>query len=156
MRVALLGALGRCHGAIDAAFVFGSLARGAAAPGSDVDVFIVGDIDFREVVRLFYPVEGTLGRDVNPVVLTARAWRTRVSERDPFLSDVLTRPKLFLIGSEHVLAACREVGIALPGQQGPEGDSAVPSTSFDPRRSRRQRRTGPLQPHAPGRDRQCR
>ncbi|ALD93524.1 DNA polymerase subunit beta [Cupriavidus gilardii CR3] len=125
MRVALLGALGRCHDAIDAAFVFGSLARGAAAPGSDVDVFIVGDIDFREVVRLFYPVEGTLGRDVNPVVLTARAWRTRVSERDPFLSDVLTRPKLFLIGSEHVLA---ELGGDQSRRGGP-GSEAHQATS---------------------------
>jgi predicted nucleotidyltransferase len=123
--VALLSALDRCNAAIDAAFVFGSLARGPASPASDVDVFIVGDIDFREVVRLFYPVEGTLGRDVNPVVLTARAWRTRVLDHDPFLSDVLTKPKLFLIGSEHVLA---ELGGDQPRHRRPgsEAHSATP------------------------------
>ena len=39
------------------AFVFGSVAQGRETPGSDIDLMLIGDISFREVVELLFPVQ---------------------------------------------------------------------------------------------------
>lgn len=82
---------------IEQAFVFGSLARGEAGPRSDVDLMIVGDASFAEVVEAVYPLHERLGREVNPVVLTAKEFRARA--KDPgFITRVVSGPRIMLIG----------------------------------------------------------
>ena len=85
------------------AFVFGSMAQGRESGASDVDVMLIGDIGFAEVVNLLYPVQATLGREVNPKVFTAVEFSTKVTT-EPFLRDVLAKPKIFLIGGDNDLA----------------------------------------------------
>lgn len=83
---------------IKQAFVFGSLARGEAGPRSDVDLMVVGDASFAEVVEAVYPLHERLGREVNPVVLTAKEFRVRA--KDPgFIARVVSGPRIMLIGS---------------------------------------------------------
>ena len=84
------------------AFVFGSLARGGESAGSDIDLMLIGDIKFREVVELLYPVQEVLGREVNPQVYSVAEFSAR-APGEPFLADVLAKPKIFLIGSERDL-----------------------------------------------------
>lgn len=84
------------------AFVFGSMAKGTEIGTSDVDILLVGDIGFAEAVELLYPAQATLGREVNPKVFTAAEFSTKAAE--PFLRDVLAKPKIFLIGNDHDLA----------------------------------------------------
>ena len=84
------------------AFVFGSVARGQETAGSDVDVMLIGDLGFREVVELLHPSQATLGREVNPKVFSAREFAEK-SATEPFLIDVLGKPKIFLIGNAHDL-----------------------------------------------------
>ena len=86
-----------------AAFVFGSMAQGREIGASDVDLLLIGDIGFAEAVNLLYPAQATLGREVNPKVFTAVEFSTKVAV-EPFLRDVLAKPKVFLIGNEHDLA----------------------------------------------------
>jgi len=88
---------------IDVAFVFGSLARSTDTPRSDVDVLLIGDIAFADAVRLLYPAGTALGREVNPKVYSVKAWRAAVSAKDPFVAEVLAKPKIFLIGSDEEL-----------------------------------------------------
>ena len=85
------------------AFVFGSMAQGRESGASDVDVMLIGDIGFAEAVSLLYPVQATLGREVNPKVFTAVEFSTKVTT-EPFLRDVLAKPKIFLIGGDNDLA----------------------------------------------------
>ncbi len=83
---------------IKQAFVFGSLARGESGPRSDVDLMVVGDAGFAEVVEAVYPLHERLGREVNPVVLTAGEFSARV--KDPgFIARVVSGPRIMLIGS---------------------------------------------------------
>jgi len=83
---------------IEQAFVFGSIARGEAGPRSDVDLMIVGDATFADVVEAMYPLHARLGREVNPVVLTAREFRART--KDPgFIARVMNGPRILLIGA---------------------------------------------------------
>lgn len=85
------------------AFVFGSMAQGREIGASDVDLMLIGDIGFAEAVELLYPAQATLGREVNPKVFTAAEFSTKAPV-EPFLRDVLAKPKVFLIGNDHDLA----------------------------------------------------
>ena len=85
------------------AFIFGSMAQGREIGASDVDLMLIGDIGFADAVELLYPAQATLGREVNPKVFTALEFSTKAAV-EPFLRDVLAKPKVFLIGNEHDLA----------------------------------------------------
>jgi len=88
---------------IDVAFIFGSIARGTETQGSDVDLMIIGSVDFGVVVDALHLAQQQLSRDVNPKVFTPREWRNKLQGRDSFLREVVTRRKLFLIGDENEL-----------------------------------------------------
>jgi predicted nucleotidyltransferase len=89
---------------IRVAFVFGSIARGAETAGSDVDLLIVGALDFGSVVDVLQPAQQQLSREVNPKIFSVREWKTKLRTKDAFVSEILGQPKIFLIGSEHELA----------------------------------------------------
>ena len=55
------------HG-IRSAFVYGSIARGDERAGSDLDVMIVGDVGFEDVVGALSPAQEALRREINPSV----------------------------------------------------------------------------------------
>jgi predicted nucleotidyltransferase len=99
----LADALAPSAPAISAAFVFGSMARAGETAGSDVDVMLIGTLSFGDAVRLLYPAQATLGREVNPKVFIAEEWRARLKGKDPFIREVLAQPKIFLIGSDDEL-----------------------------------------------------
>jgi len=88
---------------IDVAFIFGSVARGAETAGSDVDMLIVGAVDFGTVVDALHPAQQQLAREINPKVYSVREWRNKLKEKDPFVMDVLSKPKLFLVGGDNEL-----------------------------------------------------
>jgi predicted nucleotidyltransferase len=80
------------------AFVFGSMARGTEHEGSDIDLLIVGDVDFASVLNALYEAQTELQREINPKVLSAKEWAARAHSGSSFVNDVLAKPKIFLIG----------------------------------------------------------
>ena len=84
------------------AFVFGSVAQGRETAGSDIDVMLIGDLGFRQTIELLHPAQTVLGREINPKVFTTEEFVARAPV-EPFLADVLAKPKLFLIGNAHDL-----------------------------------------------------
>jgi uncharacterized protein len=88
---------------VELAFVFGSLAREDARPESDVDLMVIGAIGLRAVTSLLSGVSETLGREINPHVLTREVFAQRQRANDHFISSVLAAPRLFIIGSENEL-----------------------------------------------------
>lgn len=95
----LKGALDR-QKEIRVAFVFGSLAEGSEKAGSDIDLMVIGDIGLRSLTRLLVGLTETLGREINPYVLTTEEFSHRKSENEHFLNQVLKDSKLFIIGDE--------------------------------------------------------
>ncbi len=83
---------------IDAAFVFGSIARGEEAVHSDVDLMVIGSASFDDVVATTYPLEAPLGRRVNPIVLTTEQFAKRRVESD-FYQRVLAGARIPLLGT---------------------------------------------------------
>lgn len=83
---------------IRSAFIFGSAARGEERAGSDIDVMVIGHADFGRVVDVLYPVQQTLQREISPMVFGVDEWRAKQKDGSTFVSEVLDKPKIFLIG----------------------------------------------------------
>lgn len=98
------GALSTAKGEIAVAFVYGSMARGEEVAGSDIDVIAIGTAGFGDIVRSLHPAEAKLGREINAKTFRAGEWRERVGSQDPFVAEVLAKPKIFLKGSADELA----------------------------------------------------
>ena len=96
-------ALSSVKSQIQLAMVFGSVARGEEQANSDIDVMIIGDISFGDVVSLLHESQATLRREINPVVYSMDSFKTRVEKNDSFIKEIISKPKLFIIGSEHEL-----------------------------------------------------
>lgn len=94
----LRDALGPVAEKIDLAFVYGSIARGTEHAHSDVDLMIVGDVDFGEAIVALAPAQEKLRREINPTLFTRREFGTKLKQRDGFLAQVWKGPKLWLIG----------------------------------------------------------
>ena len=85
---------------ISVAFVFGSMARGSQNAGSDVDVLVIGDVNLGEVLDALYRVQERLGRETNPKVFSVPQWHLQIKSGNAFVTDVLRKPRIFLIGDE--------------------------------------------------------
>src|SRR3569623_1000310 len=88
---------------IDAACVFGSMASGKAGASSDVDLMVIGEAEFGEVVQLLYPLQQVLGREINPKLYSRYEWHKLVAGNSAFAREVLGKPKLYVIGNEQGL-----------------------------------------------------
>jgi len=85
------------------AFIYGSFAKGEERAESDVDIMVVGDVDFGEAVSALRPAQDRIGREVNPSVFAPEEWRRRVAGGDHFITTIQREEKLFLIGDEQDL-----------------------------------------------------
>jgi len=89
---------------IAVAFMFGSAARAQQRRDSDIDVAVIGEMAFPEVVAALATAQDNLAREINPVVYSAEEFRSKAVARQHFVSRVLKREKVFLIGDECELA----------------------------------------------------
>lgn len=96
----LVDALSGVASRIDVAFVFGSIARAAEHAGSDVDIIVIGDADFVEVLDALYPAQAVLQREINPKIFSPAEWGDKLAAGSGFVLEVLARPKIFLIGQQ--------------------------------------------------------
>ena len=96
----LLGPLG---GKIDVALIYGSQATGRFSAASDVDLMVVGEVGFGQVVSALRPAHDRLGREVNPTVYPRAEFREKLAAGHHFLTDVLAGPKVFVIGDQREL-----------------------------------------------------
>lgn len=94
------------HIRIAAAFVYGSVASQRDTAQSDIDVLIISDeLTHGEVFQALESASRTLGRQVNPTIYTVADFKSRVHHHNAFLTRVLQRPRLWLIGSDRDIAA---------------------------------------------------
>jgi len=84
-------------------FIFGSVADRTENKLSDIDLLVVGNITFGEIVDLLLPAEETLNRELNPVVYPLPEFNRRLSENHYFMSNILSGNKIFVVGDENEL-----------------------------------------------------
>lgn len=88
---------------IQAAFIYGSFARGDEGKASDVDVMVIGQAGFPEVVAALGKAQQELGREVNPTVYPAEEFREKLLSGHHFLTSLMNEPMIFVIGDRHEL-----------------------------------------------------
>jgi predicted nucleotidyltransferase len=89
-----------------AAFVFGSMAKGVDTAASDIDVMVISDrLTYGELFAAIEAASEQLARPVNPTIYTSAEFAQRVGEDNPFLTKVLERPRVWLIGGDDALPA---------------------------------------------------
>lgn len=88
---------------LEQVFVFGSTAAASENAQSDVDVMLLGDATFAEVIQALYDTQAVLGREINPKVMTRAEWLEKKASHSPFVQEIMTKPKLFILGDEHGL-----------------------------------------------------
>lgn len=86
------------------AFLYGSVARHQERADSDVDLMVVGDVAFGDVVSALSAAQKNLGREINPAVFPVDEFKAKLASRNHFLRSVMTEKKLFVVGTEHELA----------------------------------------------------
>lgn len=89
---------------IDAAFVFGSVAKHTDTAASDIDLFLLSEeLAYSDLFLALDAVSARLGRTVNPTMLTRRELARKRKDGESFVTRVLAQPKLWVIGDAHVL-----------------------------------------------------
>lgn len=88
---------------IEVALVYGSMASGKAVSSSDVDLLIIGELEFKQAVKLLQSSEEILAREINPKIFTRKEWQQLKKKKAVFYKEVKENPKLFVIGNEHEL-----------------------------------------------------
>jgi len=89
--------LGRLSG-IEVAVVYGSWASGGMSPDSDIDLLVIGSVDYPDLVREVAKVEEAVGREIDVKLYTAEEFASRHGEGSGFLRTALSGPTLTLIG----------------------------------------------------------
>ena len=86
------------------AFVYGSQADGTATATSDVDLMIIGDVRFADVVAALSEAHDRIGREINPTVYPPDELKKKLVDGNRFVQTVLKGPKIFLKGNDSELA----------------------------------------------------
>jgi predicted nucleotidyltransferase len=86
---------------IERAFIFGSVASGKENAASDIDLLIIGEAGFAEVVGALHPAQSTLGREVNPKIYRREEWARMKNAKDAFFTELMTKPRMDVIGGEY-------------------------------------------------------
>ncbi|HEY7804053.1 MAG TPA: nucleotidyltransferase domain-containing protein [Orrella sp.] len=88
---------------LEVAFVFGAVAKETETSESDIDVLVIGDVTFGQINNALYDAQTVLSRDINPKVMSRQEWIRKRREDNAFVKDIVSKPKIFIIGSEHDL-----------------------------------------------------
>lgn len=86
-------------GQLQFAAVYGSVASGKATANSDVDLLLVGDLGFAEAIKLLYPAQQELGREINPKLYSPDEWKKALAGQSGFIKQLLTDPLLPIVGN---------------------------------------------------------
>jgi len=82
------------------AFIYGSVASGSDDRKSDIDVMVVGNISFGEIVDLLSSAEEQLSREINTVVYPVAEFKQKVKSDHYFVKNVLAGQKIFVAGDD--------------------------------------------------------
>jgi predicted nucleotidyltransferase len=89
---------------IDAAFVYGSVAKKKDTASSDIDLFIISDsLGYADAFSTLEEASSRLSRKVNPTIYTRGELRKRIRQQSAFATRVLTQDKIWVIGNAQAL-----------------------------------------------------
>jgi len=117
---ALKDGLRQAPSQIALALIFGSIAEGTDTASSDIDLLVVGSMTGRALAGLLAPLRESLGREINPVLMTEAEFRRKALEGNHFLRATLEGPKTYLIGGNDELSELAGRGTTQATQDKPQ------------------------------------
>jgi predicted nucleotidyltransferase len=90
---------------VQLAFIFGSYARGEEGAESDIDLCLIGDLTLKETSEATGNIQETIGREINAITYSERAFRERHQEDNHFIRELVSCPRIWLIGNDNELKA---------------------------------------------------
>lgn len=97
-------ALAPLSSGIDAAFVYGSVAKQNDTAQSDIDVMVISPgLGYADVFTALEPAAATLGRKINPTLYTPIEFKKRMKNGNAFVTRTMEQPKIWLMGTEEDL-----------------------------------------------------
>jgi DNA-binding transcriptional ArsR family regulator len=88
---------------ITLALVYGSIASGQERSESDIDLMVIGSVSPADLALPLRRAPEQLGREINPTVYSVAEFNRKRASKDHFLSQVLTSPRLIVLGSDNNL-----------------------------------------------------
>ena len=132
LRVALAGQ------PVELAFIFGSYAAGRDDETSDIDLFLLGEVDWSSMPDIESDVLARLGRELNAVRFSEEDLRRATERASPFFATIRDEPKIWVIGDDEALE--RRLRTLGGDTRGHRGAAAAPK-----RRRTSQARIGPAE-----------
>ncbi|MFL5537894.1 MAG: nucleotidyltransferase domain-containing protein [Longimicrobiaceae bacterium] len=94
---------------VEAAFIFGSEARGDTRDDSDIDLFIIGRDDVHHAVsQALTEIELLLRREIDVILYTPERVQARAARPTEFVRRVMREPKLWVAGESAALEPLQE------------------------------------------------
>jgi predicted nucleotidyltransferase len=88
---------------IDIAFIYGSYAKNSENAKSDIDLFIIGNLNEDILLEKINKLEKVLKREINYSIYSKSDFVKKKKEKDPFVSDLIKNKKIFLVGDKNGL-----------------------------------------------------
>lgn len=89
---------------IKCAFIFGSFAKNKEDSASDIDLMIIGDIDEDLLIQKISKIENEISREINYNIFSIADFKKGLAKKEVFLEQIVSEPKIFIIGNENDLA----------------------------------------------------
>ena len=91
---------------IEAAFVYGSVAKQQDTASSDVDLMVISQsLTHADLLATLEPAAKALGRVVNPTIYSRAELDHKLRDQNAFLTRVMAQPKIWILGGQDALAA---------------------------------------------------
>lgn len=88
---------------IEAAVIYGSVAKNQEGANSDIDLLVIGTPDEDKLYPAVSRVEAKSMREVNFVTFSPAEWREKVRQRNGFAVDILENKTIPLIGDSNAI-----------------------------------------------------
>lgn len=92
-------------GKIKFAMLSGGFSRQKPHKQADVDLLLVGEVVLPQLAALIKEVEEKIKREINYTVMTKEEFTFRKKRRDPFITSVLLKSRIVLIGDEEEMVS---------------------------------------------------
>jgi DNA-binding transcriptional ArsR family regulator len=135
----LANALAPLKSRIQFAGVYGSVARGTANARSDVDLLVIGSVEYLELAAALVEPETLLRRPINPTLFSHTEWRSKLATPTGFVRELVAGPMMPIIGALDELAESGKGRSAPRAGGGSRGNRKAPQSRAPKARRRKAR-----------------
>ena len=76
------------------------MANGKSTSTSDIDLCIIGDVEYLEVVKALSDTQRVLQREINPKIYSAVEWLNLTKKPSAFMTELLGTKEIRIIGNK--------------------------------------------------------